>query len=221
MNKKYIQVAIDGLAAAGKSSIALHVANILGIKYISTGKMFRCYALACKNINYFDEKAVKKELKCFKFQYDNQNFYLNNINVSSDILTEIIANIASIISQYQYVRKRYRKDLKKIIKSTSIVIEGRDIGTAIIPKTPFKYYITATASIRAKRRANQLKINKKSNQYKKILNNIRKRDYQDMTRKINPLKKPKDALLIDTSNLTIDDVVSVIINDINKKKLSN
>ena len=218
MKKKYIHIAIDGVAASGKSSIAQQVANTLDIKYISTGKIFRCYAFACKNINYFDENAVKKELKFFKFKYDNQNFYINNIDVSSDILTEVIANIASIISQFHYVRKRYRKDLKRIIKSTSIVIEGRDIGTIIIPKTPFKYYITAAASIRAERRAKQLKISKNSKKYQMILKNIKKRDYQDTTRKIDPLIKANDALLINSSNLTINDVVNLIINDINKKK---
>ena len=221
MKKKFIQVAIDGVAAAGKSSIAQQVAKTLDIKYISTGKIFRCYAFACKNINYFDEHAVKKELKYFKLKYDYQNFYINHIDISFDIQSEVIANIASIISQFRYVRKKYMKDIKKIIKSKSIVIEGRDIGTFIIPKTPFKYYINASASIRAERRAEQLKINKDSKQYQNILDSIKKRDHQDTTRKINPLKKADDALLIDATNLTINDIVKIIIDDINKKNTSN
>lgn len=216
MKNKFIQIAIDGPAGSGKTTVAQALASALAIDYLSSGRIFRAYAHLLKNSDYENEKAVKKELKNNKVWYENEHFYINGVDVTSDITSDNLSNIASKVSAYGFVRKMYKKLIHKIIKGTNVVIDGRDIGTVIIPKATFKYYLIATPEIRAKRRAKQNKVALTSAKFKKILDEINKRDHADSTRKNSPLKKAKDAKLIDSSDMTVQQVVDLIAQDVKK-----
>lgn len=216
MKKNYIQIAIDGPAGSGKSTIAKIIAKKLKITFLSTGKIFRSYAFACKDIT--DIKQIEKKIKHLLFNFKNNSFYINKINVTKQINNDNLSQKASKISTSPIVRQKYQNDVKKILEKHSIVMDGRDIGTAIIPNTKYKYFLTASIKERANRRAKELGIRIKSKNYQNIYNEIKKRDYQDKHRKFSPLKKAHDALLIDSSKMTIQDVVKIIIEDIRKKQ---
>ena len=218
MKKDLIQIAIDGTAASGKSTVSLLVSQKLSIPYLSSGKIFRSYAFALKDIDVNDEKAVKKEMKQFEFTFENGNFCINGINVSTDIANDNLSMKASTVSKYAYVRKRYQKDIKRICKKQSIIIDGRDIGTVILPKTPYKFYIDALPRIRAERRAKETGVSIKSKEFDKVLKEIKDRDYQDIHRKQSPLRKAKGAIVIDTSDWTAQRVADEIVFNVRKIK---
>jgi len=219
MKKNLIQIAIDGPASSGKSTVAQIVATDLHISYLSTGKIFRSYAFACRDIDAHNEADVKRAMKEIKFRFEDSNFYINDIIVTNDIISDALSIPASVISAYPFVRKKYKKDLKKILKHCSIVMDGRDIGTVILPKSPFKYFLDAKSIERARRRAKQNGISIKSAAYKDILAEIRLRDKQDTTRKEAPLVQAKDALYIDSTKITAVQVAKIITDDVHKKMI--
>lgn len=214
--KQLIQVAIDGPAGAGKTTVGQMVANKLGIIYLSTGRIFRSYAYALRSINCANELDVRNELTQFKFEFVDGKFIINGLDVSRDITNDIHSMNASLISSYPFVRKKYEKDLKKIIKKNSLVMDGRDIGTVIIPNTPFKFYLDASIKVRAKRRAKELHQDLNPKELKKIMEDMKKRDYQDTHRKVSPLKKAKDAFVINSDKLTAEQVADLICERVNK-----
>ncbi len=218
MKRNLIQIAIDGPAGSGKTTVSLEVAVALGLNYISTGKIFRSYAFALKDIDCQNEKQVEKELKLIKFDFKDGCFLINDIDVTMEIQKDIYSMNASTISKYPAVRARYEKDLKRIAKTTNVVLDGRDIGTVILPNTPYKFFLDASINERVKRRAKDNKIKQGSKAYKQLHEEIKARDYQDTHRKISPLKKAKDALYIDSTNMTIKDVVDLIVSNVNKKR---
>ena len=206
-------ITIDGPAGSGKSTIAKMIANELGFTYIDTGAMYRAVALKIKRlgINPEDPEAVLEVLKKteidLKPSEDGVKVFLDGEDVSGKIRTEEIGKIASKIARHKKVRDilvRMQRDLGK--KAKDAVIEGRDTGTVIFPDADIKFFLTASAEVRAERRYKELKEKGFDISYDKILSEVKERDKLDKTRKESPLKPAKDAIVIDTSNKNINQV---------------
>jgi cytidylate kinase len=217
-------IAIDGPAGAGKSTIAKMIAQQLGMIYVDTGAMYRAFGLYCfrHHINKEDEKAVNECLKDIDISIDyldnTQQVLLNHENVTHLIRTKEIGQIASSISKYREVRIKLVELQRQLAQKTSVVMDGRDIGTVVLPKATIKVYLTAKVSVRAHRRWLELKEKGIEEDIISIEDAIRNRDYRDMNRKESPLKKAEDAIEIDTSDLTIQEVVDYILNLYRKYK---
>lgn len=197
-------IAVDGPSGSGKSSISKEIAKKLNIQYLDTGAMYRLLALYLKENNLEFSKEV---LKDFDIKQSGETFYLNGVDVSKKIRTNDISKKASDISKIKEVRE-YMVDLqRKISKSHSVILDGRDISTVVFPNADFKIFLTASVEVRAKRRFLQ----DKTLSYDKILEDIQKRDYQDMNRKNSPLRIAKGATVIDTSQMTKEQVIQKII----------
>lgn len=213
-----MNIAIDGPAGAGKSTIAKMVAKELNYIYVDTGAMFRSMALYFirNDISLTNEQQIKKACEdiSIEIRYENeeQQIYLNGENVNEFIRKEEIGKGASQIAVYGAVRTKLLELQRKIAANENVIMDGRDIGTAVLPNAETKIYLTASSKERAKRRVDQLKEKGVEARIEEIEADIIKRDEQDMNREIAPLKQAKDATLIDSSNMTIDQVVQEIIN---------
>lgn len=209
-------VAIDGPAGAGKSTIAKRVAKELNFVYVDTGAMFRAMALYCLNKQYdiSKENEVSKHVNeiDIRLAYENgsQIILLNGEDVSTQIREERVGNGASCVAKYAAVRNKLKDLQQKIAKETDIIMDGRDIGTCVLPKAQVKFYLTATADCRAKRRYKELMEKGVDCNLEEIKADIIARDEQDMNREIAPLKQADDAILVDSSSLTIDQVVDLM-----------
>ncbi|WP_156285743.1 (d)CMP kinase [Oceanivirga salmonicida] len=204
-------IAIDGPSGSGKSSIAKQVAKILDIEHLDTGAMYRLFALKMKKEN----KEVEELLNDLDIRIEKETFYLDGINVSNEIRENEISKLASKLSKIDKVREYMVNMQREISKNKDIVLDGRDIGTVVFPNADFKFFITASPEIRAKRRY----LENTSIDYEIILKDIIKRDEQDMNREIAPLKQAENSILIDTDNLTLDEVVNKIIKIVQEKKI--
>ncbi|WP_296878527.1 (d)CMP kinase [Thomasclavelia sp.] len=210
---KKISIAIDGPSAAGKSTIAKIIAKKLDYVYIDTGAMYRCVGYYCLNndVDLDDETAVSKALKDIKIEMDSANqVYLNQINVSQDIRKDEISMAASVISKYQPVRDFLVKQQRQMASLGGVILDGRDIGTVVLPNADLKIYQVASSKTRAKRRYLENLERGLEADLQTIQEEIEERDYQDMHRQISPLKKADDAIEIDTSDLTLDQVVEKV-----------
>lgn len=197
-------IAVDGPSGSGKSSISKEIAKKLNIQYLDTGAMYRLLALYLEENNLEFSKEV---LKDFNIKQSGETFYLNGVDVSKKIRTNDISKKASDISKIKEVRE-YMVDLqRKISKSHSVILDGRDISTVVFPNADFKIFLTASVEVRAKRRF----LEDKTLSYDKILEDIQKRDYQDMNRKNSPLRIARGATVIDTSQMTKEQVIQKII----------
>lgn len=209
-------IAIDGPSGAGKSTVARLLSQRLGFEYIDTGAMYR--ALAYKaykcniEISLENEQKIDEMLKTTSVDYSNNNIYLDNKNVEGLIREEVISKGASKISALKNVRIKMVELQRKIAKNKNVVLDGRDIGTQVFPDADFKFFITASETTRAKRRFDQLIASGKTVDFENILEDLRKRDLNDTTRQISPLKKADDAILIDTTDMSLEDVVKTIAN---------
>ncbi len=211
---KKISIAIDGPSAAGKSSIAKIVAKKLGYVYIDTGAMYRCVGYYClqNNIDLNNETAVSAILKNIKITMDSNNrVYLNEHDVSDQIRQDEVSMSASLVSSYQDVREFLVKQQRQMSNVGGVILDGRDIGTVVLPDAKLKIYQNASVETRAKRRFLENKKRGLSADLETIKKDIEQRDYQDMNRKISPLKKADDAIVLDTSNLSIDEVVNEVL----------
>lgn len=216
MKKGYI-VTIDGPAGAGKSTVSRQLAEKLEGKLLDTGAMYRAVAYfaverAAKTAREFSQ--ITKEIQ-FDVDLETGNILIDGIDLGHRIRTEEMSKFASYVSQFKSVRSvltvRQRRIGKKLSQRYPVVVEGRDIGTVVFPKEKFKFFVTASSEVRAKRRYQQLKRHgAKGLTQKKILKEIQKRDSQDMERKIAPLKCPKDAVIVDTSKMGISQVVAFL-----------
>lgn len=220
---KVINIALDGPAGSGKSTVANLVAKKLDILYLDTGAMYRAVALKCINdkIDYSEQDSVRylMDKVDLKVQYSNgkQLTILDGVDVEDKIRTPQISMVASFVSAYGVVRTKMVEMQREIAASTSCVLDGRDIGTNVLPNCEYKFFLTATPEIRAERRFKQ-NLEKGINQpYEQILEEIIERDRQDSNRAIAPLKRADDAVEIDTSNLTVEEVVNTIISIIQGK----
>ncbi|CDC42561.1 cytidylate kinase [Firmicutes bacterium CAG:449] len=217
---KKITIAIDGPAAAGKSTIAQEVAKRLNFTYIDTGAMYRAVTLYCLNhqINCQNESEVEKVLNNINIELKPQHIVLlNNQDVSFDIRSrEVNANV-SYIASYKNVRLFLVEQQRKMALHDSIVMDGRDIGSYVLPNADVKIFQVASVETRAQRRFLENKQKGIECTLTSILEEVKKRDYIDSHRDFAPLVKANDAIEIDTSNLTINEVVDLVLKIINEK----
>ena len=212
-----IAVAIDGPVGAGKSSIAKECAKRLGFIYVDTGAMYRCIGLFCdrNGVDMDDPVRVSAALSHIsldvKIKDGTQHIYLNGYDVSDEIRLPEISMAASKVSAIPAVRAFLLQLQRDMAESRDVIMDGRDIGTVVLPNATVKIYLTADAEVRAKRRYDEYCAKGMDCDYEEILNTVKKRDMQDMTRAIAPLKPADDAVLLDTSDLSIEEVVDRIL----------
>ena len=217
MLNKRLNIAIDGPAGAGKSTIAKMVSKKLNCIYVDTGAMYRAVALFLieNGIANDDEKRIAKEIENIhvdiQFEVGEQKVLLNGKDVTEEIRAERVGNWASEISKYTLVREYLVKMQREVATKQDVVMDGRDIGTVVLPQANVKIYLTASSKVRAMRRYNELTQKGVFCDIHDIEQGIMERDAQDMNREISPLRQAKDAILIDSSNMTIDEVVEKIV----------
>lgn len=210
-------VAIDGPAGAGKSTIAKTVAKRKNLIYVDTGAMYRAMALFMlrEKVDLKDADAIvkKSEEADITIRYEDgvQVVVLNNENVNGLIRTEEVGNAASVVSAIPAVRAKLLQLQRKLAAESDCIMDGRDIGTCVLPNAQVKIYLTASSAVRAKRRYDELTAKGEACDLLKIQEDIEARDYRDMNREISPLRQAEDAVLLDTSDMTIDEVVEKVI----------
>ena len=217
-----IQVAIDGPAGAGKSTVSKAVAAELGFIYIDTGALYRTVALNAlrQGISCDDESAVVSAMDKanieIRYENGNQKLILNGEDVSGEIRTEAVSMGASDVAKIAGVRAGLLDLQRNLAKSGNAIMDGRDIGTSILPDADIKIFLTASVFARAKRRYDEYIQKGMEAELSAIEADIKKRDEQDMNRKVSPLKQADDAVLVDTSDMTFEEVVECIKNMIRK-----
>ena len=217
-----INIAIDGPAGAGKSTVAKRIADIMHLTYVDTGAMYRALGLkAVRNgIDPGDAETVATMLPDTTVTFikinGEQHVVLDGEDVNEFIRTEEISHAASVISTLPEVRQKLVDLQREIARSTDTVMDGRDIGTVVLPNTPYKFYVTASAEVRAKRRfiEYQQKGILGDMTYEDVLNEVKTRDERDMNREFSPLRPAENAVIIDTSEMSIDEAVDAVIEDI-------
>ena len=213
-----MNIAIDGPAGAGKSTIAKKVAKTLGYIYVDTGAMYRAMALYMIKLGIDPENANAIEEACksadigIEYRDGEQVVLLNGENVNAYLRTEEVGNMASVTSVNAKVREKLVELQQKLAATKDVVMDGRDIGTVVLPNAEVKVYLTASSLVRAKRRALELEAKGEAVDLAKIEADIIDRHNRDMTREISPLKQAVDETLIDSSYMNIDEVVEAILN---------
>jgi len=219
-----MKIAIDGPAGAGKSTLAKAVAKKMGFVYIDTGAMYRAIGLYMldRNVDLADEAALKEALEGVKldiaYENDAQQVYLNGENVTGRIRTEVAGDMASKVSTILLVREKLVSLQQEMAERIDVVMDGRDIGTVVLPKAELKIYFTASSKVRAERRYKELLEKGIVSTVDEIEAEIVARDYRDMNREHSPLKQAEDAVLVDSSYLTIEEGVEKIIALIEERK---
>ena len=223
---KKISIAIDGPAGAGKSTIARQLARELGYYYVDTGAIYRTVAyffdlwgISPRDLDgitrYIDELTIGIE-------YDEegvQHMIMNGMDVTDDIRTQEIGQKASLVSAHAIVRELLLDMQRSMAQEHDVVMDGRDIGTVVLPKATVKIFLTASPEVRARRRTNELAAKGQKANFEQILKEIQQRDYQDTHREIAPLKMARDSIKLDTSEMDIDGVIAAI-KDIVAKKVA-
>lgn len=218
------QIAIDGPSSSGKSTVAQAIAKKLDIIYIDTGAMYRAVTLAVlqDSIEVSDAERVKKILPTLDLTFKRsdegiQEMYLNRQNVSREIRSDEVTANVSEISAYPFVREKLVEDQRNMASTHSVVMDGRDIGTVVLPDAEYKFFLNASAKVRAKRRFDENVEKGLSNQtLEEIEKNIIARDHYDSNREHSPLKKADDAIELETDLLSVEQVVNTIIDHIEK-----
>jgi cytidylate kinase len=217
-------IAIDGPAGAGKSTIAKQLAAQLGYVYVDTGAMYRAlaYSFLQKGIAGDDEAAISQAVQqadvTIRYEDGAQQVYLNGENVTGHLRTEQVGNMASTTSVYEPVRKKLVALQQKLAQSEDVIMDGRDIGTCVLPGAQVKIYLTASVETRAKRRYDELVAKGEDADLQAISADIEERDYRDMHRDLSPLRQAEDAVLVDSSELTIDEVVAHIMQIVKERQ---
>ncbi len=210
-------VAIDGPAGAGKSTIAKAVAKKLGLIYVDTGAMYRAMALFMlrEGVDPQDAESISEKCKeadiTIIYENGEQVVLLNGENVNAYLRTEEVGNMASVTSVQPAVRVKLVELQQALAKKSDCIMDGRDIGTCVLPNAQAKIYLTASSKVRAKRRFDELAAKGESCDIAKIQKDIEERDYRDMNREHSPLKQAEDAVLVDSSDMSIEEVVATII----------
>lgn len=221
---KHISIAIDGPAGAGKSTIARKLAAELGYHYVDTGAIYRTVAyffdlwgVAPKDIDgiqrYIDELTVG----LFYDEEGLQHMLMNGMDVTDDIRTQEIGQKASIISAHAIVREMLLDMQRDVAQEYDVIMDGRDIGSVVLPKATVKIFLTASPEVRAQRRTEELKAKGQKANYETVLKEIQQRDYQDTHRQVAPLKMTRDSIKVDTSDMTLEQVVSAIRDIVHQK----
>ena len=216
MAKTY-SIAIDGPAGAGKSTIAKRLAKELGYRYVDTGAIYRtvAYFMDLWGVSPKDVDGVERYIDelTIGIEYDEeglQHMIMNGMDVTNDIRTQDISQKASLVSAHACVREVLLDMQRDVAKEYNVIMDGRDIGTVVLPKANVKIFLTASAEVRAKRRTEELLAKGQKANYNQILKEIQQRDYQDTHREIAPLKMCRDSIKVDTSDMDIDQVVAEI-----------
>ena len=215
--EKTISIAIDGPAGAGKSTVARALAKELGYYYVDTGAIYRtvAYFLDLLGISPKDADGVHRYLDelTIEIQYDEegkQHMLMNGMDVSDEIRTQDISQKASLVSAHPEVREMLLDMQRDVARKHNVIMDGRDIGTVVLPKATVKVFLTASAEVRAKRRTDELLAKGQKVNFEQVLKDIQLRDHQDSTRAVAPLKQAKDAVLLDTSELDIQGVIAAM-----------
>ena len=225
MRAKGLVVSIDGTAGTGKSSVGKAVASKLGYGFLSTGEMYRAlaYKVFEKNVMPEDEAGVLKVAQDMVFSFERQpdaklNVCVDGVYLGPDKLhSEETGNVASKVSTHARARAVLTAKMRQAGEQGGIIMEGRDIGTVVFPDADVKIYLDASAKERANRRFKQLKLAGQPADYDKILATIQERDYRDSHRAASPLKPAADAVIIDTSDLTLEEVITRVYGEVTKK----
>ena len=222
--EKTISIAIDGPAGAGKSTIAKRLAKELGYYYVDTGAIYRtvAYFMDLLDVSPKDVDGVSRYIDelTIEIEYDEdglQHMIMNGMDVTEDIRTPDISQKASLVSAHGVVRDMLLDMQRDVAKKHNVIMDGRDIGTVVLPRAQIKIFLTASAEVRAQRRYLELQAKGSKDTFEKVLSEIKKRDHQDSTRAIAPLKQAKDAILVDTSEMDIDQAVAAIREIVSKK----
>ncbi len=220
---KIVNIALDGPAGSGKSTVSKIVAQRLGILYLDTGAMYRAIALKCvqNNADYCDKDVVKHIVNKLDLSIDykdgKQITLLDGEDVGEKIRTPQVSLLASYVSAYSFVRTKMVELQRKIAKKFACILDGRDIGTNVLPDCEFKFFLTASPEIRAKRRYDESRAKGGNQSFEEVLKDINERDFQDRNRAVAPLKQAVDAIVIDTSDMSAEQVAEAIINKIQEK----
>lgn len=221
---KHYSVAIDGPAGAGKSTIAKALARELGFHYVDTGAIYRTlgYFFDLIGIGPKDIDGITKYIdECvIEIEWDDdgsQHMFLNEIDVSEDIRTPEISKIASAVSAHKLVRDTLLDMQRDVAKKHNVIMDGRDIGSVVLPKADVKFFLTASPEVRARRRFDELQAKGSKVSYEKVLKEVNERDHADMTRAVAPLKQTKSHILVDTSDMTIEQVIAHMGNIVREK----
>ena len=214
MAKTY-SIAIDGPAGAGKSTIARRIAKDLGCYYVDTGAIYRtvAYFMDLLGVSPKDTDGVERYIDelTVGIEYDEdglQHMIMNGMDVTADIRTQEIGQKASLVSAHAIVREAMLDMQQEVARNYDVIMDGRDIGTVVLPKATVKIFMTASAEVRAKRRTEELLAKGQKVTYEKVLKEIQQRDYQDTHREVAPLKMCRDSIKLDTSDMTIEEVVA-------------
>ncbi|MBP3384176.1 MAG: (d)CMP kinase [Firmicutes bacterium] len=215
---KIIRVAIDGPSGAGKSTIAKAVGKKLGLDYIDTGAMYRAvgYKTLTTSIDPDDAAAMQQMLDSTEIDFSKGDIILDGEIVNDKIRTNEMSMMASRVSAIPAVREKLVELQRKMGQTKSIIMDGRDIGTNVLTDAEFKFFMTASAEERADRRYKELIEKGQDVSYETVLDDIIKRDHNDMTRKLNPLKKADDAIELDTTGMSIEEVTDFIFKEVTK-----
>lgn len=213
---KRIIIAIDGHSSSGKSTMAKDLARQIGYTYIDTGAMYRAVTLYCLQHNFFEGEKIKEDclkasLKDIRISFrkneatGRSDTYLNGVNVEQEIRGMAVADRVSPVAALGFVREALVAKQQEMGKEKGVVMDGRDIGTVVFPEAELKIFVTASPEVRARRRVDELIAKGQEATYEEVLENVKKRDYIDSHREVGPLRQASDALVLDNSDMTIDE----------------
>jgi len=213
------KLAIDGPAGSGKSTISSLIAKKMGWTHIDTGAMYRAVTLQAIELGIdLNDELAYSFLETSYIHYDYDKIFINQRDVTEDIRSEAVTKNVSLVSSFPYVRKKLVDLQKRAAENGNIVMDGRDIGTVVLPHADLKIFLTANVEERAKRRVKENLKKGKEVEIEKVIKDISTRDEKDSTRKESPLRMAEDAIILDTTHLTIDEVVNKIIEMTDKKE---
>lgn len=218
-----ISIAMDGTFASGKSSIARAVSKKLNILYLNSGQLFRAIGLYCleNNIDPNDRDKVVAEMQnielSIKYIDGMQHTYINDVDVSDKLNTQIMGVYSSIVSVYPEVREKTIDIQRNTANTQSVIIEGRDITSHVLPNADYKFFISASEKVRAKRRYNDFKNNGEKVTFAQVMKDLKERDYRDSHRDVCPLVRTKDSIYISTTNLNLDQAIEKVLSYIKEK----
>lgn len=207
-----IKIAIDGPAGSGKSTVSKRIAKSLGINYLDTGAMYRAVTLKLlkEEISFESIERVKRIVDTIDIDFNKNTIYLDGENVSKEIRSQEVTEYVSTVATYSFIREKMVALQQEIAKKSSVIMDGRDIGTHVLPNADYKFYLNASVEERARRRYAEVKDDNDIS-FDDIVKAIEKRDYKDKNREIAPLVKAEDAIEVDTTEMSIEEVVAYII----------